>query len=135
MVMLVRTVLLVGGLLFILIGASFLLDPAGQGGDFGLTPKGNQGLSTIRADFTAYFWVAGGAMVIGAWKRKGDLLLVAAALMGITFVARGLSLALDGFYPGWMMPMAVEASTVIIALFGSRVLPHAALVPDQADTL
>ncbi len=135
MVLIVRAALLLIGLLFVILGATFLFDPVGQGGDFGLTAKGNQGLSTIRADFTAYFWVAGGALIIGAWQRKGDLLLVAAALMGITLAVRGVSLGLDGFYSGWIMPMAVEAFTVIIALFGSRVLPHAALVPDQADTL
>ncbi|QUL37727.1 hypothetical protein [Erythrobacter sp. JK5] len=135
MILVMRAVLTLVGLVFILIGTSFLIDPAIQGGDFGLVAKGAQGLSTIRADFTAYFWVAGGTLVIGAWKRNGDLLLVAAALMGITLAVRGLSLALDGFYEGWTMPMAVEAFTVIVALFGSRVLPHSALVPDAAETL
>ncbi|MEL6529827.1 MAG: hypothetical protein AAGK01_02705 [Pseudomonadota bacterium] len=135
MVLVVRATLIVIGLLFIVLGATFLLDPVGQGSDFGLTPNGNQGLSTIRADFTAFFWIAGGTLAIGAWRNQGDLLLVAAAIMGITLAVRCLSLGLDGTYPGWSMPMAVEAFTLILALFGSRVLPHAALVPDQTDTL
>ena len=70
-----------GGLLFLLIGGTFLLDPLGQGGDFGLEPDGNQGLSTIRGDMTAIFWVSGGGLIIGAWKQRGDLLLVAAAII------------------------------------------------------
>lgn len=131
----VRAILLLGGGLFLLVGATFLLDPVTQGGDFGLMAKGARGLSTIRADFTAYFWVAGGTMIIGAWKRNGDFLLIAAVLMGITLVVRGLSLALDGFYPGWAMPMAVEAITVVVALYGSRVLPHSADLPDPAGTV
>ncbi len=135
MVLIVRAALLLAGLLFIVLGTTFLLDPVGQGGDFGISANGNQGLSTIRADFTAYFWVAGGALAIGAWRGSRTLLLVAAVLMAITFAARGLSLVLDGPYEGWTMPMAVEAFTVIIALFGARVLPQSAAVADQTEML
>ena len=124
MVLLLRGVLALGGVAFVLIGASFLFDPLGQGGDFGLEPIGNQGLSTIRADFAAFFGVSGGALILGAWKQRGDMLLVAAALMGITLAGRAVSLALDGTYEGWQMPMAIEALTVVLALFGARVLPR-----------
>lgn len=124
MVLILRAVLLLGGLVFVLIGGSFLFDPLGQGGDFGLEPRGNQGLSTIRADFAAFFGVSGGALIFGAWKQRGDMLLVAAALMGITLAGRAVSLALDGTYEGWQMPMAIEALTVVLALFGARVLPR-----------
>lgn len=124
MVVLVRGVLVLLGALFVFLGGTFLLDPVGQGGDFGLTAKGNQGLSTIRADMTAFFWVSGGAFLIGAWKQRGDVLLVTAALMGITLAGRAVSIALDGPYEGWQMPMAVEALTVVVALFGARILPR-----------
>jgi hypothetical protein len=127
MVLLLRAALVLGGLVFILIGGSFLFDPVGQGGDFGLEPDGNQGLSTIRADFAAFFGVSGGALILGAWKQRGDMLLVAAALMGITLAGRAVSLALDGTYEGWQMPMAIEALTVVLALFGARVLPRPAM--------
>jgi hypothetical protein len=125
-----KAVLILAGLFFIGLGGIFLIDPVGQGSRFGLEALGAQGLSSIRGDMTAYFWVAGGALVIGAWKQKGDLLLVPAALLGITLAARGLSLGLDGFYEGWLAPMMVEAFVVIIALFGSRVFPHSALTAE-----
>ncbi|MDJ0642511.1 MAG: hypothetical protein QNJ15_06825 [Erythrobacter sp.] len=135
MILIVRAALFLAGLLFVILGGTFLLDPVGQGTDFGLTANGNRGLSTIRADFAAYFWIAGGTLILGAWRRDRTLLLVAAALMAITCVVRGLSLAFDGFYEGWSMPMAVEAFVVIIALFGSRALPQSASVQDQGETL
>ena len=133
MVVVVRGALMLVGLLFIGLGATFLFDPVGQGGDFGVAANGNQGLSTIRADLTAYFWIAGGTLAIGAWRRDRTLLLVAAALMAITFAARGMSLVADGPYEGWTMPMAVEAFTVIIALFGARVLPQSSSVSDESE--
>ena len=120
MAMVLRGALVALGLLFVGIGGTFLFDPVGQGGDFGLTPNGNQGLSTIRADFTAFFWVSGGALILGAWKQRGDWLLVAAALMGITLAGRAVSLAMDGTYEGWPLPMAVEALTVMLAVAGNR---------------
>lgn len=135
MVLIVRAALMLTGLLFVVLGGTFLFDPVGQGGDFGVSPNGNQGLSTIRADFTSYFWVAGGSLILGAWKRDRTLLLVAVAIMAITCIVRAFSLALDGPYDGWSMPMAVEAFVVIIALFGSRVLPQSANVADQSEML
>ncbi|MEQ8771785.1 MAG: DUF4345 family protein, partial [Erythrobacter sp.] len=114
------------GLVFIVIGGSFLVDPAAMGGSFGLTPRGAQGLSSLRGDFFAYFVVAGGCLLIGAWKRRGDFLLVAGAIFGLTFLARAYSLVVDGFYVNWVMPMGVEAVTVILILIASRVLPSGA---------
>ena len=122
MVIGLRVVLGLLGALFVFVGAQFLFAPVTTGGDFGLAPLGNQGLSTIRADMTAFFWVSGGALLIGVWKQRGELFLVTAALMGIVFVARAISLVLDGTYEGWAMPMAVEALSVVLSLFGARVM-------------
>ena len=122
MVMGLRVVLGLLGALFLMIGAQFLIDPVTTGGDFGLTPKGAGGLSTIRGDMTAFFWVSGGALLYGVWKQRGEVFYVTAALMGIVFCARCLSLALDGFYEGWAPPMAVEAVTVILCFVGARAM-------------
>lgn len=124
MVTILRAVLLLGGIFYIGLGAGFLIDPATNGPDFGVLPDGAKGLSSIRGDFTAFFWVSGGCLILGAWKRYGDMLLVTAALMGTVLFGRMVSLALDGTYEGWMMPMIAEAVTVILALIGSRVLAH-----------
>ncbi|MEL6877200.1 MAG: DUF4345 family protein [Pseudomonadota bacterium] len=136
MVLVLRAILLLGGLFFVLLGASFMLDPVVAGGDFGLQARNVQGLSTIRADFTAYFLVAGGCMIWGAWARNGDPLLVAAALMGVTFCGRAISVYVDGVYDGFALPMIVEAVTTVLALIGSRLLPHHKLTPadeEEAD--
>ncbi len=112
------------GLFDLMIGLSFLLNPAEAAVGFGISANGLQGLSTIRADFTAFFGVVAVCMMIGAWRRNGDLLLVPAAVMGIAVTVRGLSLAIDGTYPGWHVPMLVEALHVALLVAAWRVLPH-----------
>lgn len=114
----------VGGLFFLLAGIGFLLNPGPAGSDFGLLPDGVQGLSTIRADMTAFFIVAAFSMVWGAWKRNGDLLLVAAGLFAVALLGRIVSVIADGTYPGFIVPMGIEAVSVIVLLIASRVLPH-----------
>jgi hypothetical protein len=131
MILFLRAALFVGGLFFVILGVGFLLDPAGSGGDFGLTARSAHGLATIRADITAFFVVAGGCMIWGGWARKGDPLLVTAALMLLALLGRVVGLSLDGPYEGYWPPMVVEAVSAVLALFASRVLPHTALEPDS----
>jgi len=126
MTMILRAVLIAAGLLFLLIGGLFLFDPARMAGEFGLVATGPQGLSSVRADVTAFFWLAGASLVWGAWTRRGAVLLIAALLMGIALLGRTISLAFDGSYPGWYVSMAVEALTVVLALTGWRALSIAA---------
>lgn len=130
MFVLLRAVLFVGGLFYVLMGLGFLLDPVGSGADFGIAPQGTMGLASIRADMTAFFLVAGGCLIWGAWARKGDPLLVSAALMAIALIGRLVTLALDGPHDLFWQPMLVEGITVILALIGSRVLPHTAFEPE-----
>ena len=63
-------------------------------------------------------------MMIGAWRRNADLLLVPVAVMGVAVLVRGVSLVLDGTYPGWQVPMTVEALHVVLLVAAWRVLPH-----------
>lgn len=127
MMMVLRGALILGGLVFAIVGAGFMMDPASAGAGFGLIADGNQGLSSIRADLTAFFWVASGCMVWGAWARHGDPLLIAAALFAIALIGRIVNLIQHGSYDGWLTPMAIEAVSVTLCLIGSRVLPHRAL--------
>lgn len=112
------------GLFDLFMGLNFLFNPAQTATGFGLAASGTQGLSTLRADFTAFFGVIAVCMMIGAWRRNADLLLVPAALMGTAVAVRAVSLSLDGFYPGWQMPMVVEALHVALLIAAWRVLPH-----------
>ena len=93
MFVVLRALLLLGGIFYVAMGIGFLLNPVSSGADFGLAPQGTLGLASIRADMTAFFVVAGGCLIWGAWARKGDPMLVTAALMGIAFVGRLVTLA------------------------------------------
>ena len=122
MQMALKIVLSLLGLLFIYMGAGFLLDPAQAGADFGIGAAGEHGLTSIRADMTAFFLVAGGTTLLGAWTGRREYLLVAASLMGIALVARLISALQFGTFDGWITPIVVEAVTAILALLGVRML-------------
>lgn len=112
------------GLFDLFMGLNFLLNPITTAQGFGLVPTGVQGLSSLRADFTAFFGVVALCMMIGAWRRNGDLLLVPAALMGTAVTVRAIALGLDGTYPGFVVPMVVEIAHVVLLVAAWRVLPH-----------
>jgi hypothetical protein len=112
------------GLFDLFIGLGFLLDPVQSGASFGLSATGTQGMSSLRADFTSFFCVIALSMMWGAWRRNGDLLLVPAALMGTVLVVRAFSLAVDGTYPGFALPMTIEALHVVLLIAAWRMLPH-----------
>ncbi len=122
--LILTALIFVQGLFFLIMGANFLAMPLSAGASFALNPDGPAGLAVLRADFPALFFVGGGAMIWGAWKRNGDLLLVPAAIFGIALFGRLVSMVADGTAPGFWFPMLVEAAAVILSLVGSRVLPH-----------
>jgi len=112
------------GLFDLFMGLNFLLNPRETALGFGIGPLGIQGMSTLRADFTAFFGVVAVCMMVGAWRRNADLLLVPAALMGTAVTVRAISLGLDGGYPGYLVPMVVELVHVALLVAAWRVLPH-----------
>lgn len=124
--LILTALLFVGGLFFVAVGAGFLLNPATAAADFSVTPDGIVGTASLRADFTAFFVVGGGCMIWGGWKRKGDPLLVSAALFATAFIGRAVNVIAMGTYDGFWIPMLIEAATTFICLTGSRVLPHTA---------
>jgi len=112
------------GLFDLFLAIGFLTGPEAAGMGFGIAATGIAGISTIRADFTSFFGVAAFCMMWGAWRRNADLLLVPALLFGTSFVGRAINLAVTGAYPGWPVPMAVEAGHVLLMLAAWRMLPH-----------
>jgi hypothetical protein len=122
--LILTALIFVEGLLFLVLGVEFLFMPGSAAASFGLAADGPAGLAVLRADFPALFFVGGGAMIWGAWRRNGDLLLVPALLFGIALVGRFVSLAIDGGAPGFWFPMLAEAAAVVLTVVGSRVLPH-----------
>ena len=114
------------GMFDLFMAGSFLFTPqtTASGPVFGIAPIGTAGLSTIRGDMTSFFAVGAVCMMWGAWRRNADLLLVPAMLFGTTLAGRAINLAVVGAYPGWAMPMVVEAGHVVLALAAWRLLPH-----------
>ena len=114
----------VAGMFNLLLGVSYIYDPAGAAAGLGVTNTGPLGLATLRADFTAFFVVIGLCMLRGAWKRNGDVLLVPAALFGIALMGRLLTAMLNGTGPGFWLPAGAEAVQVALLLLGWRWVPH-----------
>ena len=120
-------VILLGALLDGVLGFGFLSNPAQSGANFGLVaaagPTGAMGLSSMRADFTAFFLVAAGFMALGALRRRGDVLVAPLALFLVALSGRALNLLVVGPYDGWWMPMLVEAVHVAVLATAIRAWP------------
>ncbi|MHA6318397.1 hypothetical protein ACXYN8_12150 [Altererythrobacter sp. CAU 1778] len=119
-----RASLFVWGLFFGLLGLNFLVNPGSAAAGFGLMADGSTGLATLRADMTAFFLVSAVAAITGAWRYNGDILLVPAALFGVAFFGRLVSIFGDGTGADFWQPMAVEALSVVLMLLGAKFLPH-----------
>ncbi|MFN3864585.1 MAG: hypothetical protein ACK4RT_09925 [Erythrobacter sp.] len=115
-----RAALLLLALLYLAIGTGFLIAPEALGVAFGVAPTRPKGLASMRADFTAFFWLLGGSLGWGAWRQSGGALLVALLLVATALAGRGVSLLLDGTYAGALQPMAIEAVTVLLAFAAMR---------------
>lgn len=112
------------GLFDLFMAASFLFNPLNIAQSLGVVPIATAGISTIRADFTAFFGVAGVGMMWGAWRRNADLMLAPMLLFAVAFCSRAFDLLASGPYPGWPVPMTVEAVEVALVFAGWRFLPH-----------
>lgn len=120
MTLFLRAAMLLFALLYLAIGTGFLIAPGQLGETFGVTAAGAKGLSSMRADFTAFFWLLGGSLAWAGWRQSRGGLVIAALLVGTALAGRVVSLLLDGNYEGALQPMVVEALTVLLALAGMR---------------
>jgi hypothetical protein len=120
----VTALIVLAGMFNLGLGVSFLYDPGGMGLQFGVSPNGPLGFAVLRADFVAFFLLAGFCMVRGAWRRNGDLLLVPAALFAIAFCGRAISAVATGTQPGFFEPMVAEAAQFVLLMVGWKVVPH-----------
>ncbi len=126
MTLFLRAAMVLFALLYLAIGSGFLITPEQLGEAFGVAAAGAKGLSSMRADFTAFFWLLGGSLAWGALRQSGGPLLVALLLVGTALAGRVVSLLLDGSYDGAIQPMVVEALTVLLALAGMRAFGRSA---------
>ncbi len=125
--LILSALIIIGAVVDAMLGFGFLFDPAGSGIDFGLQSTGAAGLSSLRADFSAFFLVSAACMAWGGWRRRGGVLLVPLALFSVAFIGRLINLIVVGTYDLWWMPMLVELAHIIVLAIAVRRWPAPAL--------
>jgi hypothetical protein len=83
------------GLLNIVIGLSFLFNPAKMAAEFAISPLGTQGMATMRADFPAFFLTGAVFSLIGAWRADRLPLMVPLMLLTFALLGRFVSIAFE----------------------------------------
>ena len=102
MATLLRVLIILYGVMFIVVGAGFFVGPTKAAASFALQAAGTPGLAVLRADFPAFFIGNGAFAVYGAIRQRAGVL------------------AADGFTPGALTPMAIEALGIALLAAGSR---------------
>ncbi len=108
------------GLFNISIGLGFLLMPAKLGAAFFVSPIGDQGMATLRADFPGFFIGASVFALVGAWRGAARPLLVPMLMLGLALFGRIISLMSEGVLPTSIQPMVAEAVMVALLAIAYR---------------
>lgn len=115
-----RAVVGLVGLFNFAVGLGFLLMPEKLAAGFFLSPIGQQGMATLRADFPGFFIGASVFALLGAWRADAQLLLVPMLMLGLALTGRFVSIAIDGMAPTAIQPMVVEVLMLAILLAARR---------------
>lgn len=120
---LLTLVVLMPGLLFIVMGLRWLVDPAGVAPTLGLTLQSGLGLSSQIGDLASFFLVAGLSILIAVVRRSRVwfyppvmLLLIAATGRIIAWVVHGAAFAVQ--------PIVFELVVAAVLLLAARYLPE-----------
>jgi hypothetical protein len=108
------------GVLAVLLALQFWLHPAAPAAKLGLSPLGDLGLSTIRADMAGFFGAAGVLALIAAIRNQGAWLTAPLLMVAIALTGRVVNVIAQGWSPDFMQPMAVEAVLVVLFAAGRR---------------
>lgn len=83
-------------LLFIFMGAGFMLDPAANAANLAVTPLGEHGLNTLRGDLGGLFLASAALILLGVIQNKGEWLVAVAVLMLFIAAGRLIGFVVDG---------------------------------------
>ena len=109
-------------LLLLFMGVSAMLAPSGAAVNFGVTPEGIVGLSTLRGDIGGMF-VAGGVMLtLGILRGQTIWFLATALLMGLIALGRLIGFVVDGVEQSVLTPFIFELVFVAIFVVAHRQL-------------
>ena len=104
------------------LGLMFFVATEQAAAAFFVDPLGAAGLSTLRADMSAFFLVGAGFAAHAAATGRGVGLIVPGALYAVAISGRALNLVAAGTYDGAATPMIVEAALILLCWFGYRTL-------------
>jgi hypothetical protein len=115
----------VAGLLSILLAARFFINPAAPAALLGITPVGDLGTATLRADLGGFFGVCGILALAAAIRNSAALVTVPLLAIAIALSGRIVSYALDGGGSAVVQPMLVELALLVVFGLGWATLSRA----------
>ena len=124
MVLALRLVIGAFALLFLVMGAGFLLDPLGSAAGLAVTPEGTHGLNTLRGDMAGLFLGSALLLILGLVKREAAWLLAVAVLMVMIAVGRLLGFVMDGSpVQATLVAFGFEVVIAAVLLLAAKKLP------------
>lgn len=110
----VRVIVALLSLLFLSIGAQWLLVPEAMTDQFAVIPNGILGWATFRADFGAFFMVSGitGLLSVSNLRSANAYLICCALLMSFAAMGRVIGFVSDGIAEDGVTPLIVELITL-----------------------
>jgi hypothetical protein len=118
----IRIVIGLLGLLALAATVNFWLRPELAAQGVGLTVANPMGLASVRADIAGFFAVSGLFALLTAWTGRAEYALTTLALMSAALLGRAINIVLGSFDQTMLVPMVIEAVTIVIFLFGYRTL-------------
>ena len=91
-----RIVVALFALLFLIMGVNLMLAPVSGAEGMAVTPIGEAGLSTLRADLGGLFVGSAVLLILGIMQRKAEWFLAVAVLMALIALGRLIGFIADG---------------------------------------
>ena len=119
---LARVAAVLVGLFGLALGIWFFIKTPDAAAAFFVQPLGAAGEATLRADMSSFFLIGAAWAFYAAWTGRGAALLVPGSLYAIAISGRAVNLIVNGWYPGALVPMIVEAMLILLCALGYRAL-------------
>lgn len=113
------------GIMCLVLGLAAFAAPERLGEALGVVAQTDLGLNSMRADFGAFFLMAGTACAAALLAGKTAWLWPAALLFLFAAIGRLLGVFMDGAPDGVVTPIIVEIVSTLILINGARTLPKA----------
>jgi len=108
-------------LLFIFMGAGFMLDPVGNAASLSVIPQGEHGLNSLRGDLGGLFLGSAALILLGIVQRRGEWLVAVAVLMMFIAAGRVIGFVVDGSpAQATLVAFAFEIVIAAILIFAGR---------------